>query len=628
MYKVSVPIINNLCIGENREGYLKQFKEASVDRVFLSTMVPDRNEAELFKENIEFFKKNGIEACIWIGSTCGHGVPLAIKNNPVYTNGDGTIVNILGNMIENTYCSLYEDFRRKVSSEIAALANTGVDTIMLDDDFRNGVHGPEICCACDRHMALIRKYCGENITREDLKRLAFTGKPNKYRDAFVRAQGDSLRLLATDIRAAVDKVNPNVRLTICSAPTLWEIEGTSAQELAKILAGKNQPEARLIGAPYWTPKDDKSFAYVVELERMLASWNKDSGVDVIAEGDAYPRPRHNVPAAYLELHDGVMRADGNFNGILKYMVMYSTNHSYEEGYLKKHIKNLQAMKQLEEIFADKEACGVYCPTRSGLICDADFTVGTSYDRFAQPLAGMVLGALTIPTTYSDNGICTALFGEMARHFELDKISDGAIVDGVSAVLLTQRGVDVGLCGEQRFATGRATWVLSRDKVDMAACLRPTAKFMTSDISEKAQVLSYANVDGNEIPLLYKYENEKGQKFVVFMADTMGKVWAADIYRHYTMQEAMTECVEWISGKKLPATCVKNPDLYMICKEGQGKLSVGLFNCFADSIIDPVIKLDREYTGIRFVNCSGRLEGDTVYLDDQIYAFEFAAFELS
>ena len=66
--------------------------------------------------------------------------------------------------------------------------------------------------------------------------------------------------MATDIRAAVDKVNPNVRLTICSAPTLWEIEGTSAQELAKILAGKNQPEARLIGAPYWTPKDDKSFA--------------------------------------------------------------------------------------------------------------------------------------------------------------------------------------------------------------------------------------------------------------------------------------------------------------------------------------------------------------------------------
>jgi hypothetical protein len=57
------------------------------------------------------------------------------------------------------------------------------------------------------------------------------------------------------------------------------------------------------------------------------------------------------------------------------------------------------------------------------------------------------------------------------------------------------------------------------------------------------------------------------------------------------------------------------------------MAVGLFNCFADSVLEPTVKLDGEYQSIRFVGCSGRLEGDTVYLDAPLPAFEFAAFEV-
>ena len=31
----------------------------------------------------------------------------------------------------------------------------------------------------------------------------------------------------------------------------WDIDGTNAYELAKILAGNTKPLVRLIGAPYW-----------------------------------------------------------------------------------------------------------------------------------------------------------------------------------------------------------------------------------------------------------------------------------------------------------------------------------------------------------------------------------------
>ncbi len=628
MYKISVPIFNVSITKETREKYLKQLKEAKVDRIFLCCYWPKVDEISSFKENIAYFKDNGIEPAIWYGSTIGHGGPLVCPNGDIISNRKSTLVNISGNPQYDTFCPLNDKFRKDISNSIASLANTGTSTIMLDDDFRINAHGAEVCCTCDKHMELIRKYCGEYISREKLKELAFTGKPNKYRDAFIKAQGDSLRLLATDIRRAVDKVNPDVRVTLCSSPTLWDVDGTSELELSKILAGKNQPEARLIGAPYWAAQGGRSFAYVVELERMLAHWNKDNGIETMSEGDAYPRPRHNVPASYLELFDGVMRADGQIGGILKYMVGYSTTHSYETGYLKKHIKNLPAMEHLGEIFAEKQAVGVFCPSRPRLINDADFNIGTMYERYTQPLAGMVMGSLTIPTTYSENGICTALFGEEARHIELHKIKKGAVLDAVSARILLERGIDVGLYGKQALQVANASMIISADKTEQVGTCRPSATFMISDIVEEAQVLAYAKVNGNDIPLLYRYENENGQKFAVLMADTMGKVFAADIYRHYIIQDAMIECVEWISDKKLPAVCSRNPDLYMICKQANGKMSVGLFNCFADSIIEPVITLDKPYKNIRFINCSGRIEGDTVYLDDQIYAFEFAAFEVS
>jgi len=57
------------------------------------------------------------------------------------------------------------------------------------------------------------------------------------------------------------------------------------------------------------------------------------------------------------------------------------------------------------------------------------------------------------------------------------------------------------------------------------------------------------------------------------------------------------------------------------------MAVGLFNCFADSVLDPVIRLDGAYSAVRFVGCNGTLCGDTVMLDTPIGAYAFAAFEV-
>ena len=288
------------------------------------------------------------------------------------------------------------------------------------------------------------------------------------------------------------------------------------------------------------------------------------------------------------------------------------------------------MEQIEEIFSGKEACGVYVPSEEHLLATADLSLGTMTDWYTWPLAGSALASLSIPTTYSDNGVCMALFGENARSShsaELLKQYGGAVLDGVAASILQEQGVDVGLVGERRIINGRVGFAVSPDLVEQTSLCYQSGRFFTTELSENAEVALFVTVDGNRIPLLYKYENALGQKFAVVMTDTLAKRYNSNIFRGFQMQHAMTEAVHWIADKTLPAVCSGNPDLYLLCKKNHTALSVGLFNCFADSILEPIIMLDKPYSNIRFVNCDGYLDGSFVHLNSPVPAYGFAAFEV-
>ena len=93
-----------------------------------------------------------------------------------------------------------------------------------------------------------------------------------------------------------------------------------------------------------------------------------------------------------------------------------------------------------------------------------------------------------------------------------------------------------------------------------------------------------------------------------------------------MEKILIDSYEEISGKHLPAHCYGAPELYTLCAKCEGKMAVGLFNSFDDAVLDPEVKLDREYSNIRFVGCSGELCGDTVKLCD-INPGGFVGFEV-
>ena len=634
MYNVIVPLFNRSVTADTRDVYLKQFKDARISRILLAIFgygtdpESDLVTANSLRENIEFFRKEGIEAGVWIGYTIGHGCDLVVGADNVPDISEYTkMVDLAGQERPFVCCPSDEKFRRRIAQYISTIATSGTKLVLLDDDFRMSQHGPEFCCACERHMARISELCGEKISREALKKRVFAEKANKYRRAWLTAQSETLERLASDIREAVDRVAPTLRVGFCNSHAVWGVDGTDPIRLAEILAGENtKPFMRTQGAPYWHVTRKGPIQSVIEQARHIAYISADRGVEIISEGDTYPRPRYIVPASLLEMYDAALRIDGRHDGILKYMVEYNATAEFETSYLDKHTRNLLLMKELSDMFAGKEMLGVNVSCRGDIFADADLELGVS-GLYPYPCAGAMMSFNGISTVYGKGGICRAVFGEDARHVELSEIENGAILDGIAAQILADRGVDVGIEDRVCFENRRISCITDPKGIDKGAVDVPDVRYANMKISHSATLVSCGYVGNETVPLAYTYENSDGARFLVYCFDAMALRRNTGMYRGYLQQKVLKEGIEWVSGKKLPAFIGKCPDLYIMCKGGEGRMAVALFNFFADSIDEPIIELDREYSYIRFINCDGRLDKDKVIINNPIYSNTFAAFEV-
>ena len=438
MYKVAVPINNRTTNEKNRAIFAELFKAARIDRVFLGGHI--REDVDSFKENIRFFKDQGYEVALWFYDTVGHGNTIVsakdLADEPKYQR----LVDLDGNSRLDTYCPLDDAHRTFFSEKLAKYAALEPDFIMLDDDFRLSQHGGGVpCCVCPLHMRRLCEECGEELDIPTFKSLAFTGKGNKYRDAWMKVQGESLELFAQAIRDEVDKVNPHVSIAVCSAYCSWDLDGTDPIRITNILAGKNHKYLRLHGAPYWTPLNDKPIEGVCEIGRMFASFCQDEDIEIFSEGDPF-RTRFHCPSSYLEIFDAALRADGGHDGILKYMSSYDGMPLYETGFFDRHCRNLDRYDKLAEFFPNGADAGVRVLIKPHLLQDADLSYTPLREQSPYPTAGILLSLNGIPTTYHGEGVCKALFGENARHFDISDFREGAILDGVAAKILTERGL--------------------------------------------------------------------------------------------------------------------------------------------------------------------------------------------
>lgn len=624
MYKISLPIQSKRLNDENKPIFVSLCKKARVDRVFLTASLSENTD--MLKENIEYFKNEGFEVGIWVGNTIGHGDTLLggadVGGTPKYQ----PLVNLEGKTLYGTNCPYDKNFQVYVAKQAAALTDCGSDMLMLDDDYRISQHGRIPACACPLHLARVSELCGEEIKLEDVKRLVFSGKRNKYRDAWFKAQAESLEELARVIRAEVDKINPEASVSACSAYCSWDLDGTDPIRLTKILCGKNKKFLRLHGAPYWAPLNDKPTLAIPEFERMFASFCHGEDIEIFAEGDVYPRPRFNVPASGLEILDGALRADKKMDGILKYMLQYGSRPLDEVGYIERHCHNQEKYEAIERFFEKGANAGVRVLIRPHLLNDTDFDYSSVRQQSPYPTAGILLAMNAIPTVYSGEGICSALFGENARHFDVSDFKKGAILDAVAAKILTERDIDVGLESVGNFCENTVGSIIDERFGIGDTAISAKIQRLTVSLKDGCRVVLSANAGGTKHPFAYTYENADGQRFLVFTFSADALPSNPKFLYAYQIQSVLMESVEWIGNCALPAKTAQCPELYTLCEKGENYTSVALFNCFPDSALNTVIILDKEYSNIEFNNCTGHIDGNKVVLSGELHAFDFASFK--
>ena len=634
MYKISVPLMNHTVTPDRREKYLDLLKRAKCDRVFLAFHDYDLYELDLLADNIKYFKENGFEACIWMGCTVGHGGVLLNGADKLPENSFKPMINVHGAAIGNANCPLDKNFIDHFSDVFQKCATAKPDLILLDDDFRLSLHNAStsrgFCCTCDAHLERISKYCGETVKREDIMKLAFRGSKNKYRDAWLKAQSESLYEAAEAWRAAVDKVDPTLPMAYCSVYCHWDVDGVDAEKLTRILAGKgNAALLRTQGAPYWAVINGYSLIGMIEISRMFAVFSKYEGIELMSEGDVYPRPRYNIPASVLEIFDGAMRADGAHHGILKYMFDYSASPDFEDGYLLSHEKNQPIYEKIGEFFKNGANEGVRILLEPHTLSDADLDLASLQEISPMPWASVLLASCSVPTIYEGEGICTAAFGESAKKLTKKQLAGGTIVDATGAIYLQRSGIDVGLDSEGEFFDGTLTVIHSIEPEERAVSTKGVGRFLLVSPNKQATPALYATIGGERKLLAYTYENADGERFLVYLFEAMSFKKDSGLFRGYAEQLLLQRVIPWLSGKELPIVSKKNPELYTICERGEdGSLSVGLFNCFADSVLYPTFELDREYKRVECAGCEAVLDGKTLTLKSELGANKFAALRLS
>ncbi len=638
MFKVSSPVMAGTITTKNMGIYLQSIKKSGIQRVFLAIdkYLFDHdnrvytNPGEM-KQILDFFRENGIETGVWV-SGIGHGVGLS------HENGESKVfpfVNLEGadrSKNPGSFCPMDENFIRIFCKGIKNIAEANPDIIMIDDDLRfNSRKNTYLACFCPKHLSMYYERIGEKIPRDDIAKHILTGGNNRYRTEYLKLMGETLLSFAKEVRKSVDSVNPKIRLGSCSCCDSWDFSGVTPIELAKAFAGGTKPFLRTIGAPYWK----ESIIEVIEDTRLQGAWCEGEGIEVFAEGDVYPRPRYKIPSKRLENFHMALLCNFSGDGILKYMFDYSFKPDYETGYVERHIKNKPVRDGVTEIFAEKKNVGVHAI--NVLSKNENYTLPDTFNQnnMNTLISGYRSNATaffarnSIPTSYEKNEYPAFICGENAKYVTVSELENGAILDISAAKILSSRGIDTGLIECEDASFGGEYFPDNDETVYNIG----KNGFKRIYVNERAYVKSFF-VPGNS-PASYIYENPQKIRFFVMAVDYAEfasavsfseLVYESNYANNYHRQKQLVEAIEWIGGKKLPAACVKNPNLYMLTARGEKSMSVALLNDFADEIPSPEIALDKEYNRIKFVNCDGKLVKDKVYLSE-IPPFGFSAFEV-
>jgi len=619
MYTVSVPVSIQTINEQSILDILKKLQQLNANEVYLIPLKVDHwdDTCKTIRTYLPFFTSHNIEVCVWIGGSLAHYI---------YPEAYDTIIDLEGGTSQRI-CPLDQRFEAYFCDLFQQIAATGVKKIALDDDYRMNWTTTPPACFCPKHLELYGAILEEPMTLESMREGIYSSDPGKYRDVWLEGSRDSLCQLATAIRRSVDEIDESINIVLTSGPADWGADGASGPDLATIFAGNNQKELRMSGAPFWGQR----VGTAMDFARKQAAHCKKHGIKTLAEGDAYPRPRYAGPASGIENLDLIARADGNFDGILKYGLDYNSSPNYEPGYAQFTERNKELYRQTEAMFAGKQGRGIHLFEP----LDANWHTRRvsrqpEFDAMWSPGVAF-LNDNSIPAVFEPGGV-NLVFGQHAWMLDPELLANGTILDYTAAMILAERGIDVGIVEELQGTDGNFTYVGAgsfeyyKDEQEIVA-LYGNVPIHNLVVNEQAVVLTEISVRNQSMTGAYRYENANKQRFLVFPFDARESKSVTGLFRSYCRQRQLISAHEWLCGSKLDAVCLGNPDLYLMVKKDEQSMAVGLWNFFPDRIQQPVIELADDYAEIEFINCTGTLSGRTVQLDTPLYAFEYCAFSV-
>lgn len=622
MYHISIPAMAISPAFDCAE-VIEKAKLAGASRIMLAIDTLSTDKAymdriyDILHHAIKAIHSAGLEAAVWFWA-------LRIMEDTPFTR----LTDCTGDRCRRSHrcCPLDEDFLQYMESHLKRIAAMHPDLILFDDDLTFENHTYEsIGCFCKLHRARMEDLLDESITdTEALYRTMFSGRPNKYRRALLKVNGDSLRSYAIRMRQAVDSVDPTVRMGQCGCVTTFDQDGVDSFTLSKLLAGSTRPFLRLIGAPYWEKSGlhSNTLIDVIETERLERSWYPDNDIEILTEGDTYPRPRQRVPASYLELFDAALRADGSFDGILKYMLDYYCHADYERGYMDRHLKDQPDLERIHDLFLPLSCAGVRVYSHMQKTAQADYTHSifetdpVRHQLFSR--AARLLSHNSIPTVYHGTGCAGIVFGEDARYLPEAAFDKPLILDVPAARILQEAGIDTGITAfGPRFSVLQEQFLTEDAFILKHGPDRPFAFRLTLAESAKVESL-WHSADGATTPASFTYVNSQGHRFLVFCADCYDL--DKDFSACYARQNQLLSFLKGNSAA-LPAVITGAPDLYLLCKQDENRLAIGFFNCFADAVEPLQVQLSGDYSRCHCFRCNGTVDKNALQID-KLSAYEW------
>ena len=578
--------------------------------LFMVKLVPEGkpliNKAQIAGEKYALFKKKldamNVKSGILVQCSIGHGWVLDEKS--ALTD----IVYLTNGKTDNVTCPYDLGFQDYIREQFRILASYSPSTIMVDDDFRL-MFRPGKGCACHLHMQKFNALAKTNLSREELyeKLKENKSEDREIREIYIHTQKESLLQSANAMREGVDLVDCKLPMSFCCVGGHTEFAG----EIAKILAGKDNPVVVRLNNGCYTPLGAKYFSDVAfrfaDANRKL----KSDGVDfVLAETDTCPQNRYSTSASSLHAHFTMSILEGA-SGAKHWITRLAT---YEPSSGKAYRKILSEHKGFYDTISK------LAPTLSWEGFKVPLSIKDNYD-FASPDSYFwrkngwlkcILEKFGLPVYISEKaGGVTLLEGNLDGYFDKEEVKQmlkgSVVLDGAAAQWVCSLGLSQYLGVQMR------DWTYSnptREKDAWGREFLAQPKCREIVLNGATEISTAYNLkDGKDLvrlfPAVTKYKNELGGQVIVFCgeANFNFNIGAPFSFLNESRKKQLAQLLQEVGS--CPVYALTDADVYLKCgKTAEGEHVCALFNLCLDELEEIELSVEKQVKNVKLLSKNG------------------------